>query len=289
MPSRWLCLVIVVFWLVANGWLFYQDLLPGLLPGQPPPFTIDLVEESQTRRPSIDWSILHGDRPVLRARTRVQHEQDNPGVFTLTATYTPIPGAPEVPIHGILLQRMTSSYRINTTGDLLSIEVSIRGTPRLAAALRLVGVEFEADISGVVEGGAFAPRLLLQITGSPPRTLTLPEVPVASGASILLPLHPVNRLRGLQPGQGWNMTVFDPLGDSLNILQGAGKQHRLLRAKVRDEPESLRWRGREVPCLIVDYKGGDGFQGSTWVGQERGLVLRQEAILGEDRWVMNRD
>src|SRR5262245_30756348 len=65
MPSRWACLTIVLCWLGLNGYLLYHDLLPRLLPGQPPPYTIDLVEEAQTRRPATDWSVLHEGEPVF--------------------------------------------------------------------------------------------------------------------------------------------------------------------------------------------------------------------------------
>src|SRR5262245_38416076 len=53
MPSRIVCLGIILVWLGFNGWLFFRDLLPRLMPGQPPPYTIDIVEETKTRRPYV--------------------------------------------------------------------------------------------------------------------------------------------------------------------------------------------------------------------------------------------
>src|SRR3954451_24938461 len=64
MPPRWLCVLIVASWLVLTGWLFYDELLPRLLPGQPPPVTIDLVEEAQTRRVPTLWTVYQDDRVV---------------------------------------------------------------------------------------------------------------------------------------------------------------------------------------------------------------------------------
>ncbi|MBX3438042.1 MAG: hypothetical protein KF861_11170, partial [Planctomycetaceae bacterium] len=69
MPPRWLSLLIVACWLVLNSWLFYRELLPRLLPGQPPPLTVDLVEEAQTRRISTVWSVLQNGKDVCIART----------------------------------------------------------------------------------------------------------------------------------------------------------------------------------------------------------------------------
>src|SRR5438046_10242208 len=72
-PPRWLCVLIVASWLALTGWLFYDELLPRLLPGQPPPVTIDLVEEAQTRRVATLWTVYQDDRAVCVARTRIEH------------------------------------------------------------------------------------------------------------------------------------------------------------------------------------------------------------------------
>ena len=121
------------------------------------------------------------------------------------------------------------------------------------------------------------------------REFGLPAVQIHQGGSVLLPLHPVNRLTGLSPGQRWQMTVLDPLGDSLAALQGGGGELRILRARVRDKPEKFaRGRRTSVLCLVIDYEGDD-FVASTWVERERGLVLCQEATLGGERWVMYRE
>jgi hypothetical protein len=112
---------------------------------------------------------------------------------------------------------------------------------------------------------------------------------------VLLPLHPVNRIAGLSPGQKWQMTVLDPLGDSLAALKGGGGELRILRAHVRDEPAEFvapvtktGRRRNPVLCLVIDYEGDD-FTASTWVERERGLVMCQEATIGGDRWLMFRE
>src|SRR5215213_6863957 len=73
MPPRWLCVLIVAAWLLLTGWLFYDELLPRLLPGQPPPVTIDLVEEAQVRRVATLWTVYQDDRKVCVVRTRIEH------------------------------------------------------------------------------------------------------------------------------------------------------------------------------------------------------------------------
>ena len=53
---------------------------------------------------------------------------------------------------------------------------------------------------------------------------------------------------------------------------------------MRPGPELLTAeRYREVPCLVVDYRGED-FEVHTWVQQGTGLVLRQQGKVGGDDW-----
>src|SRR5262249_22602748 len=73
MPPRWLCVLIVLSWLLLTGWLLYDELLPRLLPGQAPPVTIDLVEEARTMRLTTSWRVRQDDRPVCTVRTHIEH------------------------------------------------------------------------------------------------------------------------------------------------------------------------------------------------------------------------
>ncbi|MFO0876789.1 MAG: hypothetical protein U0840_05400 [Gemmataceae bacterium] len=285
MPSRVICFLIVVSWLGFNGWLFFHDLLPRLMPGQPPPYTIDLVEETRTRRPHIDWVVTYRDRRAFRTRTHVDHPEHD--VFELQAEFKPYDAATP-PIQGIQIERLNSSYRVNTSGDLLGLSVVIVGRPNLGDLLRNLTQEFTVGIEGVVERNAMTPHLRLEMG---PRTIErdLPTVQIPAGASVLLPLHPVNRITGLAPGQQWTLRLFDPLLASLSLLQGNETELRTVRASVRREPELFTWgKRREVPCHVIDYVGDD-FRGSTWVGTERGQVLRQDVLFDNQPLIMYRD
>lgn len=287
MPPRWFCAAVVLAWLGFNGWLFYHDILPRLLPDQPPPYTIDLVEEAQTRRPNIDWTVHLNGQKALQARTRIENPEHD--VFELTAEYKPLPGAARVPLQGILVRKMISQYRVTAAGDLLGLSVVLTGAPQLAEVLKLGTEDFTVDIAGAVEAGQMEPTLQLQMPGVGARRMTLPAVAVARGASILLPLHPVNRLRGLRPGQAWTMRVLDPLADSLGALQGTTGAVPVLRATVRPEIETFTHETRQdVPCHVIDYQG-DGLTGQTWVTADRGVVLCQDVRTGDNHMVMYRD
>src|SRR4051794_15490741 len=100
MPARWLCLLIALFWLACNGCLFWSELLPWLVPGRPPPYTIDLVEEARTQRPWVFWVVYQDGSKVLNARTFIEHEAHT-DVFEQVAEYStidrrraPVPTAP---------------------------------------------------------------------------------------------------------------------------------------------------------------------------------------------------
>ena len=87
MPPRWLRLAIIVFWLAVTGHLFWHDLLPQLLPGQPPPYAIELVEEARRERPYVTWLVEKVGVLVAQAKTMVKHPQRD--VFELYCQIKP--------------------------------------------------------------------------------------------------------------------------------------------------------------------------------------------------------
>jgi hypothetical protein len=283
MPPRWVCLGIVAFWLVANGWLFWNDLWPQLEPGQPPAFEIDLVQEVQAARPPVLWTVWQGvgkdRRKVFKGETRTRHPQR--GVYELVATYTTPGGYHEARVSGWTVRRMRSRYTVNEKGELLGLAVDVEGP--------LLGFETSVHIRGEVRGGKLAPELRANV-GTREVNARLPEVEVARNGSVLLPLHPVDRLRGLRPGQSWRMPALDPLKDSLGGLKALGlpEEPSVIRARVRPQPELLtEERYVAVPCLVVDYESED-LTVHTWVQQGTGLVLKQEGKVGNDTWVIVR-
>jgi hypothetical protein len=288
MPPRWLSILIVAVWLLFSGRLVVRDLLPRLLPGQPPPYSIDLVEEVRSGRSHVDWMVLHDGKKVFRSRSRVLHPE--PDVFELTAEFLPLHKGERVSLHGMLVRSLASTYRVTGAGDLLGVSVEIVGTPQLAQTFHLLGdTDFRISIDGAVKDHRFVPRVRFGIGEKGLREFALPGVAIQQGGSVLLPLHPVNRITGLSPGQSWQMTALDPLGDSLAALQGGGGELRILRARIRREPEEFSMgRRQSVICLVIDYEGDD-FIASTWVERERGLVICQEATLGGERWLMYRE
>src|SRR3712207_6187113 len=90
MPGRWLSLAIIASWLGTTGWLLWHDVWPRWRPNQPPPYTIDLIEEVNTDpryKPRIRWEVSQNGEEVFRAWTWV--ERPRPGVFELKAEVKP--------------------------------------------------------------------------------------------------------------------------------------------------------------------------------------------------------
>ena len=293
MPPRWLSVPIVLFWLGTTGWLFYQDVWPLLLPGQAPPFTIDLEDEVQTRQAHIHWSVLYNDRPYLRAETWVEPDTAD-DTFALKATLRPLAAtakgrdADAEPFGGLVrLLRSTSTYRIARNGDLRSLSVEFTVEAR-AGGLVAAG---DGALDGEVKDGKFLSRLRLSSPVLPGGGVEkeLGPVPVSAHGSVLSPLHPVNRIAGLRPGQTWRLPLVDPIKDALTALaSGQPGQEIVLTARVLPQTQALTWNNEPAECLVIDYQGDD-VSARTWVQVGTGLVLRQDSERDGERLSLVRE
>jgi hypothetical protein len=289
MPPRWLCLLIIACWLTTNGWLFYHDLWPYLLPGQPPAFSVDLVDEIQRSRAHVLWIVSQKEgqdfRKVFLARTRIDHPTKDS--FDLVAEFSSHPGEQPATLSGCSVTRMFSRYRIDREGRLEEVSLEIQGAPQNQLLQTVFKGDFTLRIEGKVEGGQFRARL--DIVDLLTRPLDMPPVAVAHTGAVLLPLHPLQRVHGLYGGQRWSLPVLDPIADSVAAYLHQGGGPRLLAAAVRPELEtSPSPKQRGALCWVIDYRGEDTNL-SVWVDERTGQVLRQYATLGQEEWVMDRD
>jgi hypothetical protein len=302
MPPRWLSLSIIVFWLGTTGWLFYQDVWPLLQPGQAPPFTIALEDEVQTQQAHIGWTVSYNDRPYLRAETWVEL---NPAddTFALMAKVLPRTGvvtrkeAGGDPFGGVIqIEKVTSEYRVTRKGDLRAVSFDFLGGV-YAAGLLISG---KGSLTGAVRDGALYAHLHVDstlLTGKP-IDADLDPVPVPRHGSVLSPLHPVNRIEGLRPGQTWRLPLVDPLKTAFGMLlqkylgglaPDASDREIVLTARVLEQKQLLTWNKRQVECLVVEYVGDDDVSAKTWVKADTGLVLRQESERGGERLILMRE
>jgi hypothetical protein len=300
MPSRPIIVAIVVFWLATAGWLFYRDYWPSLQPGEPPPYTIDLVDEA--RRVPIHWIVYRdegkGEAKVASSNTSVEyHPEDD----TFELANDLVFAKPFEAIKELDRIRIESSYRVTREGELRYVQGSLKlFTEKFQTAI-------EAEIKGPVEKGWFIPEGKIVYPGGT-QTLVIDPVPVAGRGSILNPQHPLNRILGLRLRQHWRVPLLDPVALALSRARADDKadlvtqlvvakvastykeraQPRTIEAQVLPQPEMLNWFGRPEVCLVIEYHGGDT-DARTWVRESDGLVLQQEATVLGDRMVLKRN
>ena len=303
MPPRWLSVAIVAFWLCTTGWLLYRDVWPWLLPGQAPPFTIDLEDEVQTQQAHVHWTVSYNDHPFLRAETWVAPNPKD-DTFDLHAQVR----QPAVPFDGarggdpfgglIAIRDMSSVYTVTRQGDLRAVSMRFSGDAHVGPFLTLPG---QGTLTGEVRDGRFYSHLRAStpLFGGKDIDTDLKPVAVTAHGSVLSPLHPVNRIAGLRPGQTWRMPLVDPVKDAFAALvrdalpadlPGLGDENReiVLTASVRPKPETLTWNGKPAECLVIDCRGDD-VTAATWVQVGDGKVLRQESERGGEKVAMQRD
>lgn len=285
MPSRLISLGIVVFWLATSAWLFQRELWPRLKPNEPPPYTIDLVDEARDHAAPIRWTVYRDGQKIGKASTSVSYnEQDDTFNLHNTMEHMELYRS-RLMRTSIVLTKAHSVYRVTRQGELRGIEVDLAGGVLLPA---LEPFNFKAHVEGQVAGGRLTPTGYVEWLKER-KDIQAEPVAVSAYGSVLNPLHPVNRIRGLRPGQTWRMPLVDPLGDVMAAtaaealamkLPGLAGGPRYLTAVV-SEPQSFTWGNVVVSCLIIEYQGDGDVTARTWVRESDGLVLRQEARQGE--------
>lgn len=295
MPSRWVCLLIVLSWLGVMASLVQREVWPLLQTDAPPPYTIDFLDESRHQQHNpVFWKIyLARDAAAeadqkkvpqpMRAETKVEHRADESFAFRMRAEA--VPGRPALELGLTKLKKINSLYRLSSEGQLLEIEVELRFD-----AWKMEN--WEVWFQGHVVEGQFAAHYKVM----PPRDHPLHEqlaklgeldiepIPMPENTSILQMLHPVGRIQGLRPGQRWRQPQVNPLEESVsrlgsvfNILPGRQKSQ-FLDAHVLNELQMLPDCNDSVRCMVIEYDDEDA-RPRTWVQASTGLVLRQESNL----------
>lgn len=273
MPSRFTMVVIVAFWLAVGSWWVKRELVPWLDPGEPPPFTIDLADEVRTQGVTGEWTIYRDDVRLGSGRTMILYREATDS-FVLDSNFGFTKGLPP----GMTHLRLHSRYGIDRSGQLRSVHAHLNGRFQLAGPEEET---FEAHLGGQIENEQLQPRGWVAVGD---RRIELRSAPVAVPAQrgLLNPLHPVNRVLGLRPGQRWLQPELDPFATVLpSLVPGMlPPAPEWLRAGVLAQPQPLEWDGQTVPCLVIHYQGGEGTVADCWVRQEDGLLLRQEVASG---------
>jgi hypothetical protein len=315
MPPRWLSGIIVAFWLATTGWLFWHDLLPRWLAGEPPLFHPDFVDEVQQKSANAlttNWIVERRDEkqstpyPVFHASTSVQYDKKN-DTYSLNAS---LDATKDPQLHSVIVMKVlkvnsiTSAYRVDRSGQLHSLDAEVK--VRFDLALSGLG-QFFMEQQPLFQEDSSSEPISLRIWGEvrdrqfyahcsatakslhKPLHFDLPPVAVSYKGSVLMPLHPVNHIRGLRLGQSWRQPLVDPLHDAFASLTGFSSGVSWLNARVLPQPEMLKLEDSKTRCLVIVYTNDDNeTMGRTWVEQEGERVLQQEAILEGSHWIMKR-
>lgn len=276
MPPRWLGFAIVVFWLATSAVFFYHEYWPYLEPGAPPPFAVDLVDEVRNPVPIL-WKVSYEGKPAFLAKTHVEHDA-KANIFILRAYFTPDPPQSTGPnVFGLSVKRLGSSYRVTPEGQLLGLGAGVDAVYKspIAVVNQPREVAGSAQLTGTVANGRFDGTYEVVVEGITLKSGTI-SVPVSAQGSVLIPLHPVNHLRGLRRGQTWRVPVIDPLDELLaGLVSGSRPDPTFLNARVLPKTEMHTWSNKQWECLVIEYQG-DEMSARTLVTVEDDLVLLQE-------------
>src|SRR5438552_4793099 len=303
MPSRLLTLLILIFWLATTIWFVVRDMLPEWQKGDAPPFSIELADEAIRQVVPIRWKIVRDGEPIGTLRTQLRFvEADD--VYEYAAECSDLPlfdaALPLVGRIGITARKYTDVLRVTREGELRGIETQIVLAVRSGTGPPLVA---RAELSAEVRRGRLQRRLRVTATGLGEFAPELEPAELIRG-SVLNPLHPINRISGLKPGQHWRQPLVAPheeiIRAALAKLPGAetvaaairSDKPRWLDAAVQPATETIDWDRGEVDCLVIEYHAdwhGEEFTARTWVRQSDGIVLRQEAIFQGQTLVLERE
>lgn len=270
MPSRFVSLIILIYWSVAAFCLLTWDVLPEMSSGYPPDLrAITLAVDSA--RP-IRWSIQVVDDPRFPDVRRIvgdavtgctrrtdgwfemtsRVELDAGGLLKGTAFFTPA----SVPLD------VDSRYLIDPSGNLRSLALEVKSKESNDSLV---------TVTGEVKGKA------IEIVSHGPVDILNKRfaVPYEPRSVIQDVLGPLDRLPGLHVGQRWESQVINPFTGQVGQVK--------VEVKRRD---LIHWNGNPVNTFEV-VQHMQPLSMRTWVRLD-GVILRQEVPLPLVRLVLER-
>lgn len=299
MPSRPVIVLILAAWLATAGWFINRELWPLLFPGDAPPFVIELADEvtseigGDRRRPDVLWTITRNDKPIGRAETRLRYfREDNTYEIETRLSRLKLP----VVFTEVEIPEMFTAYRVDRHGRLRSM--------RMDGSMSLMSIAGKASVRGEVRGDLLHRSGELDIPFVDRVPLDLPPIDAPTG-SVLSPMHPVPKIKGLKPGRRWRMPLINPLGDVIEpSLQAVwaklqpGKKFPIklpqgpayVDAEVLDETAEIVVNHVSHTCRIIEYRTeGESRPARTYVRISDDAVLRQEAYAMGEKIVLQRE
>ena len=274
MPSRLVCVAILLYWLTASVGLVSRDLLPELSLGSPP--DLRTIASAGGEDPPARWSIQAADNPNLPGSGRTigqavtESRRGRDGSVEMSSKVSFDSGR----LLGSLMKGVAaasrvdeqieflSTYHVDPSGNLLSFHAEVRMANAAGGECRIDG-RLKNHVMEVVSRGP------LPIFN---RTVTFEYRP---RGVIQSQFGPLDRLPGLHVGQRWDEQVASPLSGQVETV----------RAEVTRRVV-IHWDKSPVATLEVVHRS-KAVTARTWVRPD-GLVLRQEVVLPVLRLVLER-
>ncbi len=273
MPPRLARLGIVIAWLIATSLLFFRDLLPELLVGEPPDFTAIIPNEEEELEGPVTWTITVNDekedgsadpRIVGMAITETTKQAD--GFVRLSSKIRfdsgkLLQGTPLANTGGEELE-INSTIDVDPMGNLSSLQSSVRGAAEDREVLVIEGQLEEDQL--VINARSPMLRLINWSKSFPYEPRQIVQNAVA----------PVDRLPDLRVGKRWKTRAVSPItGQAVEAV-----------AEVTSQNVMMSIGNAMVPTFVVETEFGGppplgGITARTWVRASDGLVIQQEVPL----------
>ena len=257
MPSRPVCVAILVFWAFVAGKLVRDDVLPDFWIS-PPPDLRSIAAAEEAARPS-EWELavaednnLKALRNVGRAMTRSNHRPDGGTELVGQIWFDSgglLKGTPFQLQHSERLDAINRML-IDASGNLKEFHSTLHSSSDNFELLK---------VDGEVKNG----QLGIEARGPTGEVTFQKSLPYEAGGMIQSAIGPIDRLPGLQVGQRWMTRVVSPLTGKVEEVK-----FEVTRKHV------LQWDNEVVTTLEV-VQHMSPFTVRAWVRRD-GLVLRQE-------------
>ncbi|MFO0952322.1 MAG: hypothetical protein U0835_14455 [Isosphaeraceae bacterium] len=270
MPSRIVCVAILVYWSVAAWGVVTRDLLPELSVGGPP--DLRMISAAGDGPTEARWSVEVIDDPsqadsrrsVGQAVTRSRRKPD--GWVEMTSRVWFDSGkmfrGTALGVRGDERIEFVSAFDIDPSGNLRSFHAGVKSREDAEDMLRIEGRLKDRNMEVVTKG----PLPFLN------KKLSFEYQPRAVVGS---QFGPLDRLPGLQVGQRWDERVANPLTGQVETV----------RVDVRRKAV-IHWDKSPVETLEV-FHTSKAVSARTWVRRD-GVVLRQEVPFPLLRLVLER-
>ena len=282
MNSRWFNIAVVLLWLSAMCWLVTKKILPTLLVGEPPAYSISLLEQREA--PPVGWTMWWNDHLLGRALTTTEAGTNGTTEMHNRLRFDHVPLGEIVPPFlknlldpaGSLPKELAMKVDSHLVFDRKGCMTGFR------SSLRFEGDVEAINVLGTVDEGYLILSVGYGNAKEYETDMLLPrDVVLGDG------LSPQPSMPGLRDGQTWTTEVFSP-------LQPPNDPVKIMQATV-EGTETVVWKGQTVDTWLVVYRtdlgtGPDGKgepRGWVWVRPD-GIVLKQQVMLFASRLVFVR-